>query len=99
MNNNELYYSSQCPSFKNCSASICPLDPLCEERVKLSKEPKCKARAITRFMIAKNSKLKYWGLKKGELRNTVDGINKYKIIYSYLKKKGRLAQARDNIKH
>jgi len=98
MINCELKYMEKCPSYPNCSAPVCPLDPLQDRRISRSGEEKCRAKTMTRFTIAKDSQLKYWGLKKCELRDALDGIKKYRKIYSYLKSKGRLPKARDRLK-
>lgn len=42
----------ECPSFMKCSAPVCPLDPECKSRYKLSGEEKCTAYKNSRMEIA-----------------------------------------------
>ncbi len=64
----------ECPSFENCSAPKCPLDPNINERtIRYPEEAKCKAHKPTRYEIGKKypNMLPFQGLTKREW----DGIH------------------------
>ena len=58
----------ECPSFNNCSAPRCPLDPEIKDRIRLKGEEKCVAWKTTRLKIAQRypNLLKYGGLTARE---------------------------------
>ena len=47
---NDLPYH-ECSSFENCSAPMCPLDPLYSERYRFPEEEKCRAHKPSRVKI------------------------------------------------
>jgi len=81
----------RCPRFDYCSAPVCPLDFDSGICYRLKGEELCRCRAKTRFNIARDSNLKYKGLKKIEWFWMMSGAKRFKDIFSYLKKNKKLA--------
>lgn len=61
-----LKIMEKCPKFQRCSAPVCPLDLLQDERDSLKDEPKCTLAKSICHRIGKGTTLKRQGYTKGE---------------------------------
>lgn len=62
----EDQFMKQCPRFKDCSAPICPLDPLEDLRKTMPGDDKCGIAKSIRTRIAKGTMLPRQGMTKQE---------------------------------
>jgi len=58
--------TQKCPRFKNCSAPICPLDPLQDNRTYLEGEDRCQLPKSRRLRIADGTSLPKQGMTNRE---------------------------------
>ena len=61
----------ECPRFNHCSANVCPLDPLSDEKETLESEDICKVEKPTRLRIGAKypDLLRFVGYKKREYQS------------------------------